>query len=541
MKHFTFIWIMLLSIISLTGAAYAESTPARILIGTREAAVSPAPVFSGGKVLAPIGILSSLGATAGEQNNGTINVMGAQGQTGDVEIERVSGVVMLPMDKVAGAIGLGYSWDEEKRTLTLTAKLQSVEFTDNKLSINCTMPVSCKITSWESSSKLIVDIPSAELATPANEVFVGGELVNRLRLGQPQPGTARVVMDLNKPVSYKQESDALAAQVQISVSGKSAAQPGPKAQAKVVKQFDIGEITVEPLDDSRFQVVVKTASRGAVNSSISIKPAKITASLPGGKLADAAMSYTGSHPMLTAMNIVTGDKGARLDLSLRRPMVCDTQVADDSVKIIVRPPDHSGGKFEDKLIVIDPGHGNPRVTGTIDTGAKCAGAFEKDINLAIAKDLSAALQKLGARTKVTRTGDNGLSLPARPQMAIDLQADFFVSIHCNSTEGENTQSGIETYYHFQEPSPKMLAEAIHDGVCSSTGMCDRKARSDRSLGYATGLAVLRGLSGSGIPGVLLECGYINHSSDRCRLLDSGYRKKLVEGIIKGLRQYIEGN
>ena len=72
-------------------------------------------------------------------------------------------------------------------------------------------------------------------------------------------------------------------------------------------------------------------------------------------------------------------------------------------------------------------------------------------------------------------------------------------------------------------------------------MCDRRARSDWSLPYGlSGLGVLRALTGSGIPGILLECGYINNSSDRAKLLNADYRKKLANGIVTGLKAYVEG-
>ena len=124
-------------------------------------------------------------------------------------------------------------------------------------------------------------------------------------------------------------------------------------------------------------------------------------------------------------------------------------------------------------------------------------------------------------------------------MAIDASADFFISLHCNSNVKPDSVSGIETYYHQQLPSPKLLAHAIHDGVCKTTGMCDRKVRSDRIL-YQSGLGVLRGLANSDIPAILLECGYLNHSSDRAKLKESNYRAKVADGIVAGLRAYIEG-
>ena len=85
----------------------------------------------------------------------------------------------------------------------------------------------------------------------------------------------------------------------------------------------------------------------------------------------------------------------------------------------------------------------------------------------------------------------------------------------------------------------LLAYAIHDGVCKLTGMRDGLARSDRSI-YNSGFGVLRRLKNTGIPGVLLECGYVNNTSDRAKLLDAGYRAKLAAGIVAGLKAYVEG-
>ena len=151
-----------------------------------------------------------------------------------------------------------------------------------------------------------------------------------------------------------------------------------------------------------------------------------------------------------------------------------------------------------------------------------------------------ALQGLGARVVLTRSGDQSLGLAERPAVAVNSDADLFISIHCNSNGTKNSATGIETYYHLAEPSSRLLAEAVHDNVCTITGMCDRRARSDSSL-YSSGLAVLRRLENTGIPGLLLECGYMNNASDCSKLGNANYRKKVAKGISEGVREYIVGN
>ncbi len=183
--------------------------------------------------------------------------------------------------------------------------------------------------------------------------------------------------------------------------------------------------------------------------------------------------------------------------------------------------------------MVDPGHGGREI------GAHSGDVYEKAINLMLSHALVDALQAEGVHTILTRSADEVVSLAARPQVAIDNKADFFISTHCNSNGIAGSATGIETYYHKQEPSAKALAYAVHEGVCRHTGMCDRGARSDSSL-YSSGLAVLRRLENTDIPGILVECGYINNSADRAKLLDPTYRKNLAEGIVAGLKAYVEG-
>ncbi|MCX6343659.1 MAG: N-acetylmuramoyl-L-alanine amidase [Armatimonadetes bacterium] len=527
--------ILLLTVVLITGA-HAELVPVRILIGTREAIAAPSAVFDGNRVLGSVNILESLGATHDSEIGGKMSITNALGRTSDIETVRIKGSTMLPMNKVAEAIGLDYAWNAENRTLTLTARLESVEFADGVLKINCTIPVSCKVNHWSANNKLIIDIGSTKIATPANEVFIGSSLISRARLGQSDDTTARVVLDLEKDVSYKVNSAPLDAKIDISVSDKTEGAAAIPPAIGISKPFTVSDIKIEQLDDMRFQIVMSTSNKGSLNAAYAVKPAKIVLKLPACSLADTAKSYSGSHPLLSDMKITQdpASRVTRLELSLKRTMICDTSIDENSITALVRPPDKSGGALAEKLIVIDPGHGG------IQPGAKSGSILEKDINLAIAREVADSLQKLGAKVILTRSTDQAVGLPERPGAAVDSGADIFISIHCNSNGTRNNLTGIETYYHMLEPSSRLLAEAVHDNVCTITGMCDRSARSDGRL-YAGGLAVLRRLEGTGIPGFLVECGYLNNASDCSKLCSADYRKKVAQGIIKGVREYIEGN
>jgi len=533
--------ILLLFIFALASSVCADVTPVRITLGARELMVSPQAVFDGSKVMVPLGLIDLLGVTYSSDTPGKVTVTNALGSSAEVATTQLNGAGMVDAGKLADAIGLSRKWDADKHTLALAARVQSVEFAGNVLKVNCTIPVSYKVISWDTGGKLIVDVNAARVATPSSEIAANSPLVQRIRLGEPDESTARVVLDLIKPVSYKVDSAPLAATISMAVTEKTGAQAIPKPTGpQAPKPFQITDVRVESLNDSGFQVVIATSGRGSVSPSFVSKPPRITLNLPGGAVADPSLSCNGSHPLLSELSITSdpASSRARIVLDLTRAMVYETRVDDGAITVCAMPPAKSGGQLSDKTIVVDPGHGNPKY-GKIDTGARGGDVAEKDCNLAIANEVISALEEQGANVIVTRTGDNGLSLPARPQMAVDAGADFFISIHCNSNGTLNSATGIETYYHMNGPSEKLLAEAIQNNACATTGMYDRKAHSDKQL-YNTGLAVLRSLEGSQIPGVLIECGYVNNSSDRCKLVDHEYQVKLAKGIVAGLKEYIEG-
>ncbi len=93
-----------------------------------------------------------------------------------------------------------------------------------------------------------------------------------------------------------------------------------------------------------------------------------------------------------------------------------------------------------KLIVIDPGHGG-RDPGAIGLN----GTYEKVITLTISKKLKVELEKLGYQVVLTRTGDVFIPLARRTRMANKLNADLFVSVHCNASPSRNA-NGLQVFY-----------------------------------------------------------------------------------------------
>ncbi len=99
-------------------------------------------------------------------------------------------------------------------------------------------------------------------------------------------------------------------------------------------------------------------------------------------------------------------------------------------------------------IVIDPGHGGS------DTGAQYNGFDEADLTLKFAKQVKEKLENLGLKVKITRDGteskenfgtrtvydENG-----RVNIVGKSKAKYVISIHLNSIEKPNSESGVEVY------------------------------------------------------------------------------------------------
>lgn len=205
------------------------------------------------------------------------------------------------------------------------------------------------------------------------------------------------------------------------------------------------------------------------------------------------------------------------------------------------------------LIAIDPGHGD-RDTGAVgllapgtvtglperlnDRGQ--AVMYEKDVNLDLALRLDALLRAQGLRTVLTRTRDlagadrpyttTGADLKARTDLANEVGADLFISIH-NNAIGSPAISGTETFhYYYSSETARRLAREIQAEMLAVLKLPDRGVKE-------AGFYVLRHTS---MPAVLLEGAFLTNAADLALLADPVVRQALAEGVARGLRRFLAG-
>lgn len=175
-------------------------------------------------------------------------------------------------------------------------------------------------------------------------------------------------------------------------------------------------------------------------------------------------------------------------------------------------------------ILIDPGHGGK------DPGHLSAikGLMtEAQINLLISKKLGHYLEHNLSNVNVlyTRTDDTYPSLDKRVLMANSKKVDYTLSIHCNGSENTSAY-GTETHIHgFSSKSSYKLAQLIEKQFKNRAGRKSRGIKTVADIGHS-----LQMLKFTNMPTVLIECGFLTHTSE-ANYLNSAYGQEIIASAI----------
>lgn len=193
---------------------------------------------------------------------------------------------------------------------------------------------------------------------------------------------------------------------------------------------------------------------------------------------------------------------------------------------------------ENKIIVIDPGHGGE------DGGAIGQnGINEKDINLSISLILKALFEDSGYTVVMTREGDYSIGddslgtiaarkasdIKDRVNICNSSNAKMVLSIHQNYFS-EAKYSGAQMFYGTVDGS-EALAESIQTEIRENT-----QPENNRKIKATTDKIYL--LNNSTIPSVIVECGFISNYDESLRLINKDYQRQIAYSIYLGALDYI---
>lgn len=196
-------------------------------------------------------------------------------------------------------------------------------------------------------------------------------------------------------------------------------------------------------------------------------------------------------------------------------------------------PDPAAQPLKGRVIVVDPGHGG-KESGTVGP----AGTKEKDVNLAVSRELATLLRQAGAEVMLTREGDTGVApegssladdLKARVAIANRLKADLFVSVHHNATlDAKKSLETTETYYKMDDPGPSVdVGAALHRALVRNLQLPNERLMPGN-------YAVLRNAQ---VPAVLGEASYLTHPATEQKLRQPEKQLLEAQAYYLGILEY----
>lgn len=172
------------------------------------------------------------------------------------------------------------------------------------------------------------------------------------------------------------------------------------------------------------------------------------------------------------------------------------------------------------LVVLDAGHGGA------NPGAVYNGRQEKDDALNLTLAVGRILERNGVDVYYTRTTDIYESPAQKAQEGNAAGADYFVSIHRNSSPYPNQYTGIETLVYNRYSEAARLAYNINARL-------EQVGFENQGVNERQNLVVLNRTQ---MPAVLVEVGFINTDADNA-LFDSKF-DEIAQAIADGILQTV---
>lgn len=172
------------------------------------------------------------------------------------------------------------------------------------------------------------------------------------------------------------------------------------------------------------------------------------------------------------------------------------------------------------LVVIDPGHGGK------DPGASVDGYLEKDINLNISLKLKDILIDKKIDVIMTREKDETVDLKLRCEIANKNNADYFISVHCNSSK-DKSANGSETYSYPGSQRGRNLAQYVQNSIVEMLGT------KNRGVKYAEFYVLKYTL----MPAILVETAFMSNPENLKLLFDESFI--FAEAIAEGFFNFLK--
>ena len=375
-----------------------------------------------------------------------------------------------------------------------------------RMTLESTTPIQFKYFQLKNPDRLVIDIQGSAtnqfLRELSNKVLPLDPYIASVRVGQFNPETIRIVMDLKTTVNPQVFTLA------------------PVANFKnrlVVDLYPTATVAIEQEKNDPLMALLQDYSHGKVNSDGTTRP---QATVP-------------TPPVKTKPPAVPGTPNK-----------------------LNRQP----------VIMIDPGHGGE------DPGAiGPSGLREKDVVLAIGREVKKILDSYGYKTYMTRNEDIFIPLGVRVAKARKLRADLFISIHADaftnpSARGTGvyalnpkgatsaaakylaqTQNAADSIGGVNYSSDKNVNNTLFDLTQTATindslklgkDVLNQLAKINNLHKGSVDQANFAVLKAPDIPSILVETAFISNPTEERLLSGNDFRKKVANSIANGIKVYL---
>ncbi|AIG24798.1 AMIN domain-containing protein [Brevibacillus laterosporus] len=452
-------------------------------------------------------------------------------QTLEATPELINNRMLLPLRFVGEALGATVGWDNDSRTVIVNQPVQT--------QINGqSLPATEKVYHWEDKVLLPVKTIADRLGVSQDELTAKASLkkvidsttVISLQDITDSIGTdvaewdekrnEVVITRMNRLTDIEPQDESVQIQTRYKVSPTVSVLQNPY---RIVMDFPEMELSNKMRDEENKEIVIdqrKESSSSDYSSSNMDSPEKLE--LSDGDSNDASISAVSqqTQPLIRSIRYSQyqdNPKTVRVVVELNRSSKYQLVSTNDGVKLQLQAKPQKTGY----LIVVDAGHGGH------DVGAKgTVGNYEKDFTLSVANRLVEYLkQHKEFQVIATRSTDTYLTLKERTDIANEIDADVFISVHANSFNPETR--GTETYYYNQNSLD--LARVVHKHLLAATQFPDRKVKQNNF--YV--------VKNTKMPAVLTETGFLTNQIENTQLMSPQFQDKVAKSLADAIFEYYQ--
>lgn len=525
----------------------------RAVVNGKDVTMDVPPQIDQGRTLLPLRFVGeSLGTTVGWES-ATSSVMvnqpytlNANGKTlGNEKVFKWNDELYFPLETVSTYIGAVYQSSKDhkadqlifKDTKVDLAKQGQNQYKLKKLDTGWVIPESIlqsefavKVTRTEDKVSLIKasetqDVKVSELQ--AVQVNNGKVIIQATSPMPPKhflmSGPERLVIDLPNTIigeqikdiaSFKDGMGIVDKSATVSAASKGGAESASrKSQVKLAS--DENPLLQQPNPDINPKVDIQDETSSSENQELEITDQVIQ---DGLELDNAVQEEEPADELIREIRFSQFSlepQTVRVVIELAQKTNYELNQTDSSIEVTFQPRPKKTG-FS---IVLDPGHGGS------DPGAKgVSGNWEKELTLTVSRLLKEELKNYhGIQVIETRSDDVYPTLQERVQLANEMQADLFLSIHANSFKPETR--GTETYYYHEASAD--FARVLHKHLLEATGFPDRKVKK-------SGFYVIKNTT---MPSSLIEIGFLTNQIDNSQMLDPSFQKRVAKALAEAIYEY----